>query len=209
MKKTFLSIGIIIYITGLVLAQGEIVDSHGITVASTEGVCFRHVPYIAWNLGVSDFIIFACYILIPWGLWKPISCLPKTIAGPLRVFGYWTAGFVASCGITHFFKVYLIFYGVWDMAIYFNWLCAVCSIGSLFYLWIRARPILISLAQNLKKLMEIPELQTEVEGVKALVNEFVDDSIKQKPAWDRFQARLKKIENNVSVFEKFRKTYQE
>jgi hypothetical protein len=125
---------------------------------------YQNAPYLAWHLGLSDFIIFLCYIAIPLLLFTPIVMLPR-VATVLKIQGGLLALFILSCGITHLLKPILLFWDIWDVAVFANWLCALASVLATIHLAIYARPKLIGIAKALQDLMAA---QGRVEIEKAL-----------------------------------------
>lgn len=204
LKAAVVAFAFVVIITA---QHAEIVDPHGITVVSTEGVCYRHVPHIAWSFGITDSIITACYFLIPAGLVEPLRRLPKTIARPLKIFGLWLCAFVASCGMTHAISVGLLFFAIWNLAIYANIVTAISSVGAVVYLFWKARPVLIRLAVNINKLAKMPNLGKEILEIRKMAEILFDDSLDGKTSKERFDLRLKKVEINIKEFEEFREAY--
>lgn len=139
----------------------------------TEFSCpvYQAAPYLAWHLGISDILIFLCYMLIPALLFTPIILLPK-IASVFKVQGFLLGLFILSCGITHLIKPGLLFWNIWDIAVIANWICALCSILATLHLHFYARPKLILIIKAFVALMK-SESKIEIENTLQILRELI------------------------------------
>ena len=112
--------------------------------------CGRFLPEFAKGFIFTDWVIFACYLLIPLGLIKMTKTLPS-IAWSIKVWGVCMIAFILSCGLTHAVKATETpssSYEFWIMALRVNWLCAIASAISTIWLWFIAKKPLESLARK-------------------------------------------------------------
>lgn len=139
----------------------------------TELFCpiYQHAPYLAWHLGISDIIIFMCYMIIPALLFTPIILLPR-ITTVLKIQGALLVIFILSCGFTHLIKPGLLFWDIWDIAVIANWICVLASILSALHLWLYARPKLINLAKAIRELMDAKS-RLEIEKALEVLRDFL------------------------------------
>lgn len=190
---------------GMIFAQAEhthteILDSAGIVVSSTEGVCFRYNPFLAWNLGISDLIIFLCYIFIPLGMFQSLKALPTGLAKPLRNYSILLGFFIITCGLTHFMKVFLFFNASWNLAIMINWLCAIASTVAALYLWIYARTTLKNIAVNLKDLLLVKDSLKKLDELEKLIS--YESSYDQLTVVS-IKSRIELIRMNLNTLQSF------
>ena len=113
---------------------------------------YQAAPHLAWHLGISDFLIFLCYMAIPALLYTPIMMLPR-VATILKIQGTLLALFILTCGVTHFLKPLLLFWDIWDVAVVANWICALASILATAHLALFARTKLIRISRAMQELM--------------------------------------------------------
>lgn len=183
----------------------EIIDSSGFIVTSSEGVCFRYNPTLAWHLGISDFIIFLCYFFIPLGLLQSLKALPKGIVRPLKIYTILLAIFIVTYGITHLMNVLLLFFPIWYTSVLFNWICAIASVIAAIYLWFYTRPTLLDIATNLNNLLSIKDSLQRLENLEKIIDSETHSSL----TFASIKSQIELIRMNLNTLDSFQKSIQD
>lgn len=183
----------------------EILDSNNIVISSSEGICFRYNPYLAWNLGLSDLIIFLCYFFIPLGMFQSLNSLPRGLAKPLRNYAILLGLFIVTCGLTHLVKVFLLFNDIWHTAVIVNWICALSSTVAAIYLWFYARTTLNSIASNLKDLVSVRDSLNRLNELEAIVDSQVSNDL----TTESMKAQINLIRLNLNTLKTFQDSIQD
>lgn len=182
----------------------EVLDSSGLIVVSDEGVCFRYNPFLAWNLGITDFIIFLCYFFIPLGMYQSLNSLPRGLAKPLRNYSILLGIFIVTCGLTHLMNVFLLFVPIWYTAVVVNYICAISSVIAAFYLWFYARVTLNNIANNLKDLLSVKDSINKLNELERILDKEPHNSL----TVTSIKSQINLIRMNLSTLESFQESIQ-